>query len=259
MQNASRELLDAEAAMCDDRHVAHTRFTVGRDSIAVGVNTENDWVDHLTLEELTRIWTFEATGTVTRWNDIRSEWPDERLHLHGRDSGSGTFDYFTTAIGDGRGDIRDDYSATSQTDEIWDAVAGNRYALGWGPLGHLRSLQDLGGTLRTVPVESDEEPGTTYEPTQEHVESGKYSPLSRPLYLFVNHDQLADRPDLIGSFLRFTFNGQLSFARAVGFFGTQPDGVATNHERLNGLLETLGVRDEVSVGIEQDGEYEIDT
>lgn len=248
IQSASRKMLTptdvdagqvSEAELCADHGVEYTKFTVGRDAIAVGVSEANDWVDELTLAELRDIWDFRSD--VERWNDIREEWPDERIALHGRDSGSGTFDYFTRAINGAIGAIRDDYSATSQTDEIWDAVADNPRALGWGAVGHLRGLQRHGGAIRAVPIESDQEPGTFYLPTTENIETGRYTPLARPLFVFVSHGSLAERPDLLGSFLRFFFNNQQSLAREVDFFAEPDEQVIANHDALDAVLADLGI------------------
>ena len=259
IQNASRELLSsedvddgtiAESTLCRQHGVDYTRFTVAYDGLAVGVSETNDWCETLTLDELNRIWDFEST--VRYWDDVREDWPHERITLHGRDSGSGTFDYFTRTINGDIGAIRDDYSATSQTDEIWTAVANNRFALGWGAVGHLSGLQRHGGPIRTVAIESDVEPKTFHHPTRQAIEGGSYSPLSRPLYVFVNHASLAAKPDLLGSFLRFYFNNQQTLAREVDFFAVRDGQVAENHDRLDALFDELGIGPE-EITVDREG------
>lgn len=258
IQSASREMLTpsdvgndeiAESALCSDHGVEYTKFTVGYDGIAVGINSENDWVNRLTLAELQRIWDFRSA--VTRWSDVREGWPDEPIALHGRDSGSGTFDSFTREINGAIGAIRDDYSATSQTDEIWSAVAANKYALGWGAVGHLRGIQSQGGSVRPVAIESDTEPGAFYRPTTENIETGKYSPLTRPLFVFASHQSIESDPDLLGSFLRFYFNNQQTLAREVDFFAVSNQQIIQNHDRLDADLLALGIDpDGLTVGRE---------
>ncbi len=258
IQSASRAMLTeddvgqgeiAEAGLCADNEVEYTRFTVGRDGLAVGVSGDNDWCDKITLDELNLIWDFESD--VERWSDVRDDWPDERMALHGRDSGSGTFDYFTREINGAIGAIRDDYSATSQTDEIWDAVADNPRALGWGAVGHLRGLERQGGTIRTVAVQSDDEPDSFYHPTTENIETGRYTPLARPLYVFASHRSLEEKPDLLGSFLRFYFNNQQQLAREVDFFAEPDEQVVANHDALDELFGELDIDpDELTVGRE---------
>ena len=236
-QSASREILEDEIDLCGENDVEYTQYTIGQDGLAVGVHGDNDWCEDITLDELNQIWDFESD--VERWNDVRDEWPDESIALHARDSASGTFDYFTEAINGEVGMIRDDYSATSQTDEVWEAVNDNPYAMGWGGLGHLRELQGVGGDLQTVAVESDQD-GEFYHPEEEHIESGVYSPLARPLFFYFNHASLEEEPDLIGSFARFYINQQHEFAEEVGFFRATDDDIVNNHDQLEDVLNDIG-------------------
>ncbi len=236
-QSASRSITDEEMELAEENDVEYTSYTVGQDTLAVGVNEDNDWCDEITLEELNQIWEFESA--VEQWSDVRDEWPDEDIALHARDSASGTFDYFTENINGEMGNIRDDYSATSQTDEVWDAVGDNENALGWGGVGHLRSLQEQGGTVKTVDVESDMD-GEFYPPEEEYIEGGEYSPLARPLFFYFNHASLEEEPDLIGSFARFYINNQHDFAQEVGFYMATDEDLVDNHDRLDSVLEEIG-------------------
>ncbi len=244
IQSASRDITNDEIEDCDANGVDYSRYTVGLDGLAVVKNAENDWVDNITLDELRRIWEFESD--VDRWSDVRDDWPDEEMSLTARDSASGTFDYFTENVVGERGDIRDDYSATSQTNEIMDAVASETHGFGWGGLGYAEAVIQDGGSLELVPVESDQD-GEFYLPTEENVESGLYSPLARPLFFFVNHATLQDSPDLIGSFVRHYINNQDDFADAAGFFAAPDEEQNDNHGRFNEVLQSLGIEDEVSV------------
>ncbi|MFU8870214.1 MAG: phosphate ABC transporter substrate-binding protein, partial [Natronococcus sp.] len=158
--------------------------------------------------------------------------------LHARDSASGTFDYFTREINGEMGDIRDDYSATSQTNEIMGAVAGNVNAFGWGGLGYLRDIEDE-EPIEAVPVESDVD-GEFYLPTEENIEEGNYSPLARPLFAYFSMASLEERTDLVGSFARFYTNGQHDFARDEGFYATTDEAQAENHDKIDDWLDQIG-------------------
>nr|WP_240756820.1 PstS family phosphate ABC transporter substrate-binding protein [Natronorubrum bangense] len=237
-QSASRQITDDEIELCDENDVDYGFLEVGLDGLSVVKNSENDWVDEITLEELQRVWEFEATGEVTLWSDVRDEWPDEEMQLHARDSASGTFDYFTREINGEIGNIRDDYSATSQTNEIMAAVADNEHGFGWGGLGYLREIED-DEPIEAVPVESDAD-GEFYVPTQENIEEGLYSPLARPLFAFVNLASLEERTDLIGSFARFYTNDAQEFARDEGFYAAPDEVTEENHEKIDEWLEEVG-------------------
>ncbi|RQG93024.1 PstS family phosphate ABC transporter substrate-binding protein [Natrarchaeobius halalkaliphilus] len=238
VQSASREITEDEVDLCEENDVDYDFLEVGLDGLSVVKNSENDWVDNVTLEELQLIWEFEATDEITHWSDVREEWPDEEIQLHARDSASGTFDYFTREINGEIGDVRDDYSATSQTNEIMGAVADNLHGFGWGGLGYLREIED-DQPIEAVPVESDAD-GEFYLPTEQNIEDGLYSPLARPLFAYVNLASLEEQTDLIGSFARFYTNGAQEFAREEGFYAA-PDAVTDeNHDKIDGWLDRVG-------------------
>ncbi|ELY45059.1 ABC transporter periplasmic phosphate-binding protein [Natronorubrum sulfidifaciens JCM 14089] len=236
-QSASRQITEEEIGLCEENDVNYGFLEVGLDGLAVVKNSENTWLEEITLEELKLIWEFEATGEITHWSDVRDEWPDEEMQLHARDSASGTFDYFTENICGERGNIRDDYSATSQTNEIMAAVADNEHGFGWGGLGYLREIED-DQPIEAVPVESDSEDGF-YLPTEENIEDGLYSPLARPLFAFVSMASLEERTDLIGSFARFYTNDAQQFARDEGFYAAPDDVTDENHEKIDEWLEEV--------------------
>ncbi|GAB3034441.1 PstS family phosphate ABC transporter substrate-binding protein [Natronobiforma cellulositropha] len=243
VQSASRMISEEERADAEANGVGWDYFEVGTDGLAVVKNAENDWLEEITLDELKAVWEFESD--IELWSDIRDEYPDEEILLHARDSASGTFDYFTENIIGEVGLIRDDYSATSQTNEIMDAVAGNQYAFGWGGVGYYHAIAD-DQPIEAVPVESDVD-GEFYPPEEEYIEDGVYSPMARPLFIFLSHYSLEDRPNLIGSFARFYFNGQREFAPQEGFYASPPEMPQENHDKLDAVLEDLGVEDQVDV------------
>lgn len=244
VQSASRAITEEEVDLCSEHDVDYGFIEVGLDGLSVVKNSENDWVDNVTLDELQRTWEFESD--VETWSDIRSDWPDETVHLHARDSASGTFDYFTREINGEMGNIRDDYSATSQTNEIMGAVADNVHGFGWGGLGYLRAIED-DQPIEAVPVESDAD-GEFYLPTQENIEEGLYSPLARPLFAYVNLASLEERTGLIGSYIRFYINNQHEFARDEGFYATTDEAQEENHDKLDDWLEQVGASpDELTI------------
>ena len=244
VQSASRQITEDEVGLCEEEDVDYGFLEVGLDGLSVVKNSENNWVDNITLDELQQVWEFESD--VETWSDIRSDWPDEEIQLHARDDASGTFDYFTEAINGELGNIRDDYSATSQTNEIMNAVASNEHGFGWGGLGYLRDIED-DQPIEAVPVESDAD-GEFYLPEQENIEEGTYSPLARPLFAFINLASLEEEPDLIGSFARFYVNGQHEFARDEGFYATTDEAQEENHDKIDDWLDQVGADpDELTV------------
>ncbi|MDW8203380.1 MAG: substrate-binding domain-containing protein, partial [Cyanobacteriota bacterium SKYGB_h_bin112] len=85
----------------------------------------------LTVAELKRMWEPEAESQITRWNQIRPEWPDAPLRLYGAGADSGTYDYFTSAIVGKEGVSRGDYTASEDDYLLAQDVAADRFGLGF--------------------------------------------------------------------------------------------------------------------------------
>ena len=56
--------------------IEYIELPVALDALTVVVNPENDWVDHLTVAELKKIWEPAAQGKVTKWSQVREGLPD---------------------------------------------------------------------------------------------------------------------------------------------------------------------------------------
>src|SRR5690606_28694155 len=83
ISNASRPIKPSEVELCAKNGVAYVEIPVAFDGLAVIVHPSNDWVEALTTAELKRMWEPEAQGRVTKWSDVRPDWPDRPLHLYG--------------------------------------------------------------------------------------------------------------------------------------------------------------------------------
>lgn len=187
IQNASRPILPDEESSCTSSGVDWVEVQIALDGIAVFVHPDNDWIpddEGLTVAELKAIW--ERDSEVDTWADVREGWPDEEIELFGRDTASGTFDYFTEHIIGEIGNIRRDYSATSDTNVIVRGVRGNKYGLGWGGAGYYYENED---DLKLIGVAEDED-GPYVFPTRKNIEEGIYTPLSRALYIYIRKDAL---------------------------------------------------------------------
>ncbi len=195
VQNASRSMLDEEAELAAEHGIEYVALEAVLDGIAVFVNPANTWCEELTVEELHAIW--DADSEVETWRDIRAEWPDEEIELYGRDSGSGTFDYFTEAINREIARIRPDYSASADTNVIVRGVRGDEHALGWGGAGYFFENEE---DLKLVGIDDGD---GAVEPSRKTIEDGSYSPLSRAMYVYVRTDTF-DREE-VRAFTRFFF------------------------------------------------------
>lgn len=174
------------------------------------VNPENDWANELTVEELKTIWEPSAQAKIIKWNQIRSEWPDEEIHLFGPGIASGTYDYFTEAIVGESGASRGDYTASEDDNVLVQGVSTDKFAIGFFGLAYFEENADK---LKLAGVDNGN--GTAVKPSLETVKDGSYSPLSRALFIYVS-ETAAEKPHVV-DFVNYYLNNVSSLSRAVGY------------------------------------------
>jgi phosphate transport system substrate-binding protein len=182
INDASRPIKDKEKKLAEENGIEYVEVKVGVDGLSVLVNPQNDFVDYLTVEELNKIWNKDSK--VKTWKDVRPEWPDEEIKLYGPGSDSGTFDYFTEEINGESGNIRPDYTASEDDNVLVTGIAGDKYALGFFGYAYYAENTDK---LKAVPIDAGNGP---VAPEPATIESGEYSPLSRPLFIYINKKSL---------------------------------------------------------------------
>lgn len=208
ISNASRPIKDSEAALCAEKGVEYLELQVAIDALTNVVNAQNDWVDCLTVEQLTAIW--EPGSKVTSWKQVDPSFPDVRLRLYGPGTDSGTFDYFTEAINGESGASRTDFSASEDDNVIVQGVAGDRGSLGYFGFSYFEQNQ---GTLRALEVDGGD---GCVAPSVEAAQDGTYTPLSRPLLMYVNLTSLRDEED-VQAFVRYALENQQTIAQEALF------------------------------------------
>lgn len=180
INDASREIKEEEAAVAKENSIEFIGLPVAFDGLAVLVNKENDWLENITVEELKRIWEPSAQGNITKWNQIRPEWPDAELHLYGPGVASGTYDYFTEAVVGKSGSSRGDYTASEDDNVLVQGITNDRNALGFFGLAYYEENKDK---LKLIGVDNGSGPVL---PSFETIKNGSYAPLSRPVYIYVS-------------------------------------------------------------------------
>ena len=207
ISNASRPIKDTETALCQQNGIEYVDFQVAIDGLAVLVNPQNTFVQCLTVDELKKVW---APGsTVARWSDVRAGLPAEPVKLYGPGTNSGTFDYFTEAIVGEAGASRGDYTASEDDNVLVQGVAGDKNALGYFGYAYFAENRDK---VKAIAVDGG---SGCIEPSPETVKGGQYSPLSRPLFIYVAKSALA-RPE-VAAYVRFYLEHAPELVPQVGY------------------------------------------
>ena len=193
ISDASRAIKDSEASSAQENGISYYEFLVGVDGLSVMVNTENDFVDCMTTEQLNMLWKPEST--VNSWSDLDPSWPDRKINLYGPGTDSGTFDYFTEEINGESKLSRADYTASEDDNVLVQGISGDRNSIGYFGFAYYAANADK---LKLVAVDSG---SGCVTPSIGSIANGSYSPLSRPLFIYVNRASL-ERPE-VRDFVRF--------------------------------------------------------
>lgn len=229
ISNASRPIKDKEAAAAKENNIEFVGLEVALDGLAVIINPENDWVKSFTVEELKMIWEPAAQGKIMKWNQINPAWPDEEIHLYGPGVASGTFDYFTEVIVGKSGSSRGDYTASEDDNVLVQGVAGDKFGLGFFGLAYFEENKDK---LALAAVDGGNGPVL---PTAETVNDGTYSPLSRPLFIYVNSSSVRN-PEVV-EFVEFYLKEAGKLSKDVGYFPLTDEDYAGELQKFNNFVE----------------------
>ena len=210
ISNASRPILKEEMEACRAAGVKYMELPVAFDALTVVVNPQNTWVKSLTIADLKKMWEPGAQGRITKWNQVRSDWPAQPLMLFGPGADSGTFDYFTEAVNGKSKASRGDYTASEDDNVLVQGVENNKNAIGYFGYAYYVAHKDK---MRAVPIVNQK--GAAVGPSIEGVNDGTYEPLSRPLFIYVR-ESAAQRPE-VKEFIQFYLTEGAALAKEVGY------------------------------------------
>ena len=189
ISDASRPIDEEEAAICEEAGIDFTELHVATDALTVVAHPDVP-VDCLTTEQLNTIWEPGAQGEITNWNQVDPSFPDLPLKLFGPGTDSGTFEYFTEAINGEDGISRSDYEASENDNVLVDGVANTEGATGYFGYTYYEQNTDK---LKALQIDSG---GGCVEPSAETAASGDYTPLSRPLFIYVANTSYEEKPQV---------------------------------------------------------------
>jgi phosphate transport system substrate-binding protein len=176
-----------EAPICEDEGIEYTELQVANDGISVVTNPSLE-VSCLTADQLAELWGEDSN--ITNLSDLGDDadtgepLPDAELSLYGPGTDSGTFDFFTEEINGEEGVSRSDYQPSEDDNILVEGVAGDEGGLGYFGFSYYEQNQDR---LNLVSVDDGD---GCVAPSSDTIQSGDYSPLSRPLFLYPKNESL---------------------------------------------------------------------
>lgn len=203
VSNASRPIKPDESEICRANGIEFVEIPVAFDGISVIVNSANRWVQCMTVDELKRMWAPDSEGKIVNWKQIRTDWPDQPFKLYAPGVDSGTHDYFTAAIVGKEDASRSDYIGSEDDYVLMQRVIEEINGIAYVGFAYYQEYTDK---VSVVAVDSGR---GCVAPSIEAITDGTYTPLSRPLFIYVRADRL-DRPE-VQAFVEFYLDnaGQL--------------------------------------------------
>jgi phosphate transport system substrate-binding protein len=141
---------------------------IAKDGVAIIVNPANS-VTNLSTAQIRGIY----SGNYTSWKQVGG--PDMPIVVVGRDSASGTREFFTSSIMSG-GNYIPTMLEKNSNGAVQQTISQTPGAIGYVGLGFIDP------SVKALMINTN---GTLYEPTVDNVLTGKY-PLSRSLYMITN-------------------------------------------------------------------------
>lgn len=194
---SSRAIKEDEKAQVEkNRNAQLVETSVALDALAVFVHQTNP-VKELTIAQVAQIF----TGKLTNWRQVGG--PNKPIVLYGRESSSGTYDYFKEHVLK-NADFAPAVQNLAGTAAIINAVSADPNAIGYGGIAYASGVRALG--IR--------DSGSAVQPSEATVADGTY-PLSRSLFFY----SLSGAPERITRFVEWVVSpdGQ-SVVENVGYF-----------------------------------------
>ena len=158
-----------------------------------------------------------AQGKIKTWNQVRASYPKQPLTLFGAGANSGTFDYFNEVINGNINNSRADYVGSEDDKILVQGISQTPGALGYIPHAYYQQNQDK---LKALPIDNGK---GAVPPTDESIKNGKYQPLSRPLFIYVNSKSAQDKP-VLQAFIEFYLKNAKDLVAAVGYLPLPEEG-----------------------------------
>jgi phosphate transport system substrate-binding protein len=227
ISDASRPIdEEEEVPVCEENGIEYTELQVATDALTVVVHPDLE-VDCLTTEQLIKLW--EPGSKINNWNQLDPSFPDQEISLFGPGTDSGTYDYMAAdVIGDESETTRDDYEASEDDNVLVQGVAGTEGATGYFGYSYYEQNAD---SLKALAIDDG---NGCVEPSAETAQAGEYTPLSRPLFIYVNNAKYNEN-EAVKAYTDFYIANLETIAEAALFIPLSEELYSETQSRLEGI------------------------
>jgi phosphate transport system substrate-binding protein len=198
LAQSSREMKeDEKQKVKQNRGSEVVEQAVALDGLGVFINSANP-VQHLTMAQLKDIF----QGKITNWNQLGG--PTAQIVLYGRESSSGTYDYFREHVL-GKEDFSPRVQTLQGTAAVINAVGQDRNGIGYGGIAYAKNVKALAIAAEGKPPVA---------PSEATVADGTY-PLSRKLFFYYAQNA----PERVTKFVQWSLTPEAqALVTKVGYF-----------------------------------------
>lgn len=206
--NASREIKEEESQIAEELNIEVKELKVALDGLTFVIHPENNWATELTDEELIRI--FRADGGVTKWSDIRPDFPDEEINTYGPNENHGTYEFLWENILE-QVDLVDTINLQQEYSTLVNLIAEDKHGIAFVGYGYYVNNKDK---LKAVHVDFGN--GAVAPSLDTIAENGDYARFTRPVFTYLNVNHVKVKPQVL-DYAIYLLNNINTFAAEVGF------------------------------------------
>ena len=192
ISNGSRPILKEEIEACKAAGIEFYELPLAFDALTLAVSPKNNWVECMTIAELKKIWEPAAQGKVMLWSDVNPAWPKTKMSLFGAGADSGTFDYFTEAVVGKAKSSRADFTASEDDNVLVTGIENDANSLGYIPFSYYEPHKTK---MKALGIDAGKGGGCV-KPSLEAVTKGTYTPMARPLFIYVSKKSADTKPEV---------------------------------------------------------------
>ncbi|MFC5727397.1 MULTISPECIES: PstS family phosphate ABC transporter substrate-binding protein [Nocardioides] len=226
ISNASRPIKDEEATACTDAGIEYTELLVATDALTVVVHPDLA-VDCLTTEQVVEL--FGPNSKVTKWSDLDPSFPDTKVAGFIPGTDSGTYDYMAAdVVGDESETLREDFESSEDDNVLVQGVSGTEGAVGFFGYTYFEENAD-----KVKALQIDDGQGCV-APSAETAQAGEYTPLARPLFIYVNNAKYNDN-EAVKAYTDFYIENLAAIAKGAKYIPLNDEDYAETKTALEGL------------------------
>jgi phosphate transport system substrate-binding protein len=215
---AYRDLTSEEAGNCTANNITTIPIKLGSQSVVLVAHGTNEYLSCLTTDQIATIWRAESAGTVEKWNQVSSDFPETPLMLFAPENGSTDTDLLLIQASGSELISRAD-TAESNSNPLYRAAAtanvdGALTYMNWQD--YQRVLGNNQTNIQLVAVDSG---SGCVTPSENTIRDGSYS-LTRSGQLIINKASLA-KPEVQAFTWYLMSNENFPNLEAKGFIGVR--------------------------------------